>query len=138
MGLVYYSRDAGEHLSVLDTPVTASLFGVRAVDDGVVLIGLRGTLWTGQPLAGDWKTVPIATEYSLVTAAETASGNELVLGDAGGGLWSLRLGSSPVVSSMNENVGFPLAALQSGQAPATMLAVGAAGARMLNGGDHEQ
>ncbi len=140
MGLVYHSENQGARFSSLASPTTASLFTVKATETQVVLMGLRGTLFVaskGSDHGFQWYQVAIPTEYSLVSAIQNGSRRSLILGDAGGGLWSLKLGIKPTVSGLTKNIPYPLASLLEGSDKQSLFAVGLAGVSKVQGGNSE-
>lgn len=127
MGLLYESRDRGQHFQPLPTPVDASLFSgwYSASQQQLLLLGLRGTLWLGNLTSGDWQPLAIDTQYSLLSILPLTTGGYL-LSDDGGGLWHLQ--DNGTTSRLSVHAGFPLLALSVGtRKSAPVMAVGLQG-----------
>lgn len=82
-GLILRSDDMGNSWSSLPSPYDGSYFGVTAVDDNVLVFGLRGNLYHSTDGGIEWQKVKTQSEQTLM-AGITKSDKTLALVGNGG------------------------------------------------------
>lgn len=104
-GSVFMREPKARQFKQVSSPYNGSYFGTIITEPGdVLLYGLRGNIWSYSPKTGDWSQVDYPYGNSITSALKVDGGEKIFLGDAGGNLVELILGSSEKMSLL-KNVG---------------------------------
>lgn len=87
-GVVYRSDDGGETWREMPSPYAGSWFGGLALDDELLLTGLRGHLFRSEDGGESWIRVPTGINATLTGAVRLPSGSIAITGLEGSVLFS--------------------------------------------------
>ena len=82
-GSVYRSDDGGENWVTLLTPYGGSFFGVLALDEAVLVFGLRGNLFRSDDKGETWEEIDTGTVAMLNDAIQLTDGTIVIVGLGG-------------------------------------------------------
>jgi len=83
-GAAYRSNDDGKTWSKADLPYEGSMFGVVALDNGLVVsFGLRGNAFSTANLGESWERLETGTESTLLGGSAVSGGRAVIVGDGG-------------------------------------------------------
>ncbi|MDF2782008.1 MAG: hypothetical protein K0S96_1812 [Geminicoccaceae bacterium] len=82
-GSILRSSDRGQSWQQLASPYAGSFFGILAVEDAILVFGLRGHLFRSEDRGASWQQVETGTSATLQTGLVRADGS-VVIGGLGG------------------------------------------------------
>ncbi|MGD9252599.1 MAG: YCF48-related protein [Holophagae bacterium] len=82
-GSVYRSDDGGENWVTLTSPYEGSFFGVLAVEDAILIFGLRGHLFRSEDRGETWQDIDTGTVAMLTDGVVLADGTVVIVGLGG-------------------------------------------------------